>query len=311
MLKTILGEEGLAYATPIFQYLFGNINKYTYRDSFEDRAFAKELWAKVEASGYILKNCKLFLYANHKNSLAGLPTSPARFEIAAEDVRLLRSLRLKLPKKYKVYSLFDFSNLEGALLWSREMRNYIGKFINKKLRFLYSYGLTYSEIESQLVEYALWVLRKHYPVYETDLHAKNICKTAVHNMGMLLIQHWTRGKRQVLNKETDGTFQHRFVQLDYASEVHVRPEHENRELAWDLQTVLKTLDKRHASMLSALSGTYDAGVTLFIGVDNSEAASQWSFERYLAAVATYHGVGEQEVSKLLADVRMKFGGVNS
>ena len=307
MLRQVLGEDGLPYLPQIFAYLFNNISKYDYRDSFENRAFAKQLWSKVENSGYIIKNCKLYLYAAHCNRQLGLPTSPAKFEIEAADLVLLKKLELKFPKKtYKAYSLFDFDNMEGALIWSKATRNYMGRYINKKLRFLYSYGLTYSEIEAQLAEYALWVLRKHYPVYETELHAQNICKTAIHNMGMLLIQHWTRDKRQTLSKETDGTFQSRFVQLEYVSEVQVRPEHELQSDSWDLASVTKRLNSTHSKIFSALSGNFDAGVTMFLGCSNTDAAHQWDFQRYLSAVAEYHQVSVNEVLNLLQTVRAQF-----
>jgi hypothetical protein len=307
MLRKILGDDGVKYLQPIFAYLFNNIGKYQYREAFEDKALQKEVWARVANSGYILKNCKLFLYAAHINRLQGQSTSPARFGIEQEDVRLLNKLDLKYSNKFKAYSLFDFDNLEGAMLWSDQMRTYMGKFINKKLRFLASYGLSNSEIEAQLVEYALWVLRWKYPRYETELHTLNICKNAIHSKGMLLIQHWTRDKRQTLVREHDGTFQHKFVQLEFASEVQVRPEHEHYELEWDLQSVTKSLDGKQARIFEALSGAYDPGVTMFLGMSNVEAAQQWSFERYQSAVADYHQVPAESVQHLLTSVRPKFG----
>jgi hypothetical protein len=247
------------------------------------------------------------LYAAHRNKQDGLPTSPAKFQIEAEDLPILRKLDITYPKTpYKAYSLFDFDNLEGALIWSKAIRNYMGRYINKKLRFLYSYGLTYSEIEAQLAEYAMWVLRKHYPVYETELHAQNICKTAIHNMGMLLIQHWTRGKRQTLSKEADGTFQSRFVQLEYAAEVQVRPEHESLSNGWDLEAITKSLNPTHSKIFSALSGNFDAGITMFLGCSNTDAAHQWEFPKYLSAVASYHQVPVADVQNLIQSVRLQF-----
>jgi hypothetical protein len=229
--------------------------------------------------------------------------SPARFGIEASDVSLLKKLVIKYPSGYKSYSLFDFSNLEGALLWSKATRNYMGKFINKKLRFLYSYGLTYEDIESQLVEYALWVLRKHYPLYESDLHAQNICKTAIHNKGMLLIQYWTRQKRQTLSRSADGTFESKFLQLEHVANLGVRPEHESTELCDDLEKISKLLTARQSEILSLLKGDYDQGLSLYLGMSNVDAISTWDFNRYVSAVASYKMLAPAKVETFIKSLR--------
>jgi hypothetical protein len=300
MLKTILGST--EHVETIFQYLFGVITKYRYREIIGDKELAKALWKKVECNGYILRNCKLYLYASLKNKAAGLPTSPARFEIEAADVKLLRSVHLPISLRHKAYSLFDFDNLEGALLGAAHLDAHMGKFINRKLRFLASYGVTTSEIRSTLVHAAIYTLRKQYPFYESELHALNTCKTAIHNAGMLLIQYWTRDKRQALVNE-NGLFQSRLLQLDFASDVSVRPEHEAREVLQDLERVVSSRPKKDQQLIRLMAGNYDPGLSLYLGVDNNDAAATWDYARYLKAVANYRMVSAQGLSEVLQELR--------
>lgn len=288
----------------LFSYLFDRIGKYEYRKQIGDKARAKALWSVAEDSGYVLKNCKLFIWAHQHGERTGIAVSPAKFGIDRADVSLLRSIVLpKMKFKYKPYSLFDFDNLEAALLTSSVMKTYIGKFTSKKLIFLQSYGQTRESIGSTLLCAALFALRKQYPFYESELHALNICKTAIHNSGMGLIEYWTRAKRNALIKE-NGSFQAVHVQYDVLSDVGVEPEHSS-EFRVNLQTLVKIaegLPARQQQFLSAAAGLYDPGVSLFMGCDNTDAVDKWGYQRYLTNLRSYFGVSIDQQTKFLCDL---------
>lgn len=307
MLKSLFGANTAQVVPIIFAYLFNAIGKYKYRELIGDKDLAKETWTTVESNGYILKNCKLFVYASWVNKKNGLPTSPAKFGIHQEDVKLLRSLdlsHLKLKKLKLPMSIFDYDNLEGSILTSSELKNYIGKFISKKLIFLRSYGLSREEIHSHLLFASIFALRKHYPDFQSELHALNICKTSIHNSGMCLIEYWTRGKRQALLKEND-TFQSVHVPLESVHDVGVAPEHED-DFRLNLQSLVALVPKmkpRQQTFVSVAAGIYDPGFSMFIGSDNSEVVDVWSYDRYLGQLRQYFNVTEQQVSALLSNLR--------
>ena len=300
MLQSITTNK--SHLVLLFNYLFGAIGKFEYRRQLGDKELAKSLWLKVKNNGYVLRNCKLYIYALAKNRKTGVATSPTRFGICAKDVPFLKSLNIKFSLQYKAYSLSDFDNLEGAILKSPHLDAYMGKYINKKLRFLASYGVTKSEIRSEFICESIYALRKQYPRFKSELHAQNICKTTIHNTGQLLIQYWTRNKRQALS--TDGkTFESRFLRLDLASDIGVRPEHESTENGWDANRILKNSSGTERVFFNALAGNYEAGVSLFIGADNTEAVEVWDYPAYVKAVAEYCSISPDQVTQIFAKFR--------
>lgn len=290
------------HAVIVFSYLFGAITKYEYRDLIGDRAEAKALWALIASNGYVLKNCKLYAYAQHVARAQGLAISPARFGIEQGDVKILKDLDLSyISTKYKALSLFDFDNLEGAILKSSAMNTYIGKFISKKLIFLCrSYGLSRTEIHGDLQCAALFAVRKKYPFYKTELHATNICKAAIANHGKGIIEFWTRAKRNALMKE-NGTFQAVHVQYEMLNDVGVEPEHDS-ELRINIQSLCSLAEKmpeQERFWVNTAAGIHDPGFSFYIGKDNRDAVEVLSYTKYIDLLCAYHHVCKDKmISKL-------------
>jgi len=312
MLKSILdvGRDHRRVATILFGYLFREFDKFEYRRRIGDKEVQEAVWERVKNNGYVLRNCKLFAYAVHYNRGRHMPTSPAKFGIMQDDVAVLRSLDLgHIPIKYKAYSLFDFDNLEGSILGSEELQTNLGKFVSKKLIFLdRHFGEPRDEIEQQLRMAAVYALRKQYPYYHSDEHALNVCKTALKNKGHGLIEYHTRGKRNKLLNEK-GTFQAVNVSFESGIEavtsLSVQPEHEN-EHKLNMQA-LDALDVRMDSKVKAFikiaRGQYDSGFSMFIGVDNEDAAEAWDYNRYLTQVRDYLNITEEQATKLMLRLR--------
>jgi hypothetical protein len=282
------------HATPIFQYLFGVISKYEYRRIL-GKEEAKRIWALVADNGYVLANCKLYMYARLVGHSHGLVVSPAKYEIDKEDVRTLQSVDLSsVSTKYKVYSLFDFRNMEAAIFLARDMDTYIGKFISKKLIFLVrSYSQKRSEIEASLKIAGLYALRKQYPFYKSDLHALNICKTAISNAGKGLIEYWTRDKRNALLRENGG-FQAVNVQYEVMQGLSVMPEHDD-DTRLNIQALAAFADKcppHQREWVNAAAGIHSKGFSFFLGQDNRDAVETLPYPKYLKLLDSYFGIDQ-------------------
>ena len=290
----------------VFAYLFGAIGKYQYRDLIGDKSRAKSVWSLVENNGYILKNCKLYAYAVHVNRALGLPTSPSRFGIYKADVTILRALDLAtVGLDHKAYSLFDFDNLETSIVTSRHIKEYIGKFISKKLVFLIrSYGIKREDLAGQMVLAAMFALRKNYPKYETELHALNTCKTAIHNCGIGLIQFYTRTKREALIKD-NGDFQAVHVDYSTLSNVGVAPEHDDevRVNIKAIHALSQTMGANEQAFLAAAAGIYDPGFSMFLGRDNRDAVEVLNYPKYLTQLSSYHHFSQAKQTLLLEELR--------
>ena len=301
-----LGDNYAQHMGVLFGYLFGKIGKYEFREALGDKVLAKRVWEVADTSGYVQRECKLYAYAVHCNRAVGLPTSPAKFGIYQEDVAILRKLNLAhIPAQYKPYSLFDFRTMEAAILCGQELRTWMGKFISRKLIFLTrSYGLKRSDIEGTLLHSGMFALRKQYPIYESELHALNICKTAMHNAGMGLIEFWTRDKRNALLKENGG-FQAVHVPYESLSHISVQPEHAD-DLRVNLQSLVglaPRLKPRARKFIQAAAGLHDEGFSIFIGLDNADAAYRWEYPRYMQSLQEYLGVSPEQTKTLLSNLR--------
>lgn len=283
------------HAQTVFSYLFGLISKYEFRARVGDKNEAKSVWNKVVNNGYVLCNCKLYLYALHKARGLGQTVSYLRYDIDSSDVKLLKSINLTgVPYTFKAYSLAEFGSLETELLTSSTMNVYIGKFISKKLIFLTrSYNQQRQEIEGSLKIAGLYALRKQYPFFKSELHALNICKTSISNAGKGLIEFWTRDKRNALMRE-NGTFQAVSVQYEVQKDLAVQPEHadEKRMNIQALCAISTRLPARQRDWVSAAAGLYDKGFSFYIGRDNTDAIEYVPYEKYLNLLCDYHAIGK-------------------
>jgi hypothetical protein len=318
MLQQILQVEGGATEREVlavlFNYLFRKIKKYDYRAQLPTRQFAKELWSRVERSGYVLMNCKLYVYARHCAMREGRRISPAAFGIAPEDVRLLNSLDVShVKRKYKSMNLEQYTRAEKWVFSDPDldMPTYMGKFISKKMIFLCRhYGVKRDHIEGVLIDAALYAMRKQYPYYESELHMVNVCKTAIHHAGISLIQYWTRGKRNALIREDDGTFSAVHVDIEVAQYMQnigtLDPQDdEHAQTLQALRACSERMGPRAQSFLSLARGAYDPGFSVFIGLNNEDAAHDWNYQKYLGSICKYLKVNDDQARRFMDFMRSK------
>lgn len=292
MLRATYGSA----VVPLMSYLFGSITKYEFRSLVENH---KEVWAAAENNGYLQVNCKLYGWARYKAKVSGVSVSPGMFDIERVDVRLLGQLDLKhLSVVFPALTLAQFKALETQIFGSRDLNDYVGKFINKKLRFLYSYGQTFDQLKATLFEHGIKALRKRYPRFDSPLHAMNSVKTSIHHAGIGLIYHHTRESRNELRREADGTFQSLKVPFD-SLQIPVAHYYDDQQVldAQALRTVLARItNPRTRGFLAAAIGHHDRRMSSWIGMDNRDAMELWSYDRYRSQLrACYGATGQQEL----------------
>lgn len=314
-----LGEakprEQVAVLQTLFGYLFRDINKYRYRERMPSREYAKALWSRVSGTAYVLRNCKLYVYARFCAQREGRRISAAKFGIAPEDLKLLNAIEIKVNGRYTALTLEEFEDLERWVLTSPQagLDAHMGRFISKKLIFLCRhYGLTRDQIQNEFLETSLYALRKQYPFFKSELHTVNICKTAIHNAGISLINYWTRGKRNALQAVGDGTFNAVHVDMDVAQSLNstllgvVAPQDDPHQQ--NLQALREATSKvgpRARLFLSLAQGTPDAGFSLFLGTSNDDAVHEWAYTKYLASLCSYLHVSTTEAQRLMTYLRTR------
>ena len=305
-IKTIIGENLTKQQIgAIFAYLFRRIENKQFREYFDNGIATKK---KLDDSGYILRDCKLFAYAHWRAVQRGdTPPKAREFGVRPEDAPVLRRLNLKhIPKKFPSYSLSEYKSLIDEYLWSAKIDVYIGKFISKKLRFLIqSYGLDRTDIEADLKMEGLYHVYRMYPFYESHLHMVNIAKNGIQRAGQDLILEHTSAKKQKLLKRDDGTFEHAHVNLELASAELIAPSdtHYVMDGMRDLLKLTPDMTPRAQRFLSLLSGQRDAGFSAYLGRDNDRASETLAFEVYCSKVQAYMGVSDARLQQFFSKLR--------
>lgn len=319
MLTEVLKIKNLRVVPALFAYLFYRIDQKQFLRYIEDqnlvesRTEALRIKDAARVNGYVLKNCKLFAWACWSARVLGCPQPRALdFQVAPRDAAILRKLNLKHlePRRncprFPAYTLRTFDQTTAKMLASSDLRNYVGKFVTKKMSFLMnSYGETRHDLETHLKEAALCAWYKQYPRFDSDLHMVNVAKTQIHNTGQTMITSLTSKSRQRLSQNTDGSFE--AVQVDIAVLADVAAPPQYGELLQDhiqaLSAVQFKLNQRARDFLSCYAGQHHLGFSEYIGMDNTDAVDEWPWERYLSQCRKYFDTTPDRVEKLFASIR--------
>ncbi|QDH83483.1 hypothetical protein [Achromobacter phage Motura] len=289
-----------------FDYLFRFIDNKTFKAQVNDGFNVKK---RIDACGYMLKNCKLYAYAWHCHK-QGLITRPkaAEFEIEECDVAMLRKLDLsRIPAHFQPFALREFDAYLAEFLTSSDLSSVLGKFITKKMTFLIkSYGQTREALKSAMVEAAIYNIYRCFPYYDSYLHFCNIGKGASEKYGHSLIKHFTAKKNQVLQKNADGTHESRMVPIAAVEHMLESP-NETKQTIKDVLEGIK-LKPRVRLFFQLMAGEHDQGFSEYLGVNNSDAADTMKYSHYRARVQKYLGVTHTQVNNLLERLRNKVNG---
>jgi hypothetical protein len=216
----------------------------------------KSIWRAVIADGYVVKNIKVWLFWCVKRGLRGEDALMAgvRFGIHEADrgLRLNMSADLKshLAKLARNYASLSVEALDKQVVTIfKEMRDWLGKFVYRKMRFVYEQqGLAAWDMQMEVFSKGIHALYLQYPRIETKLHATNIVKSAAHNYGINIIIQATNESKARLVRNGDNTFVSRVVNLDDIAVVttlageDTRPKYERRH---DLNTTFNSFGYRN------------------------------------------------------------------
>lgn len=282
----------------LFAYLFRRITNERFRELVNDPINLKR---RVDRSGYILKNCKLFAWAHYKAKyITGTATPRAKdYGVAPADASFLRRLNLDhIPRKYPAFTLSDFDTIMGRYIDSKDLNHYIGKFISKKMTFLIkSYGESREEIHSYLIEHAIYSIYRKYPYFSTFEHMSNVGKTGLRNRGHSFIIQKTAKKNQKLVQNNDGTFESLHVNIDAVANTIAQEQPETCVLD-EL-----TLSPKATRFIAIMRGMYDEEFSAFLGENNAEAAHTMRFNSYSSQVRAYFKVSQAQVRKLFIHIQ--------
>lgn len=312
MLVSLLKTYGLpmSVAVDLFRYAFpqnskmGDFNVVLRQHGVEDVTHVRQ---KLLKNGYIIKNCKLFIYDAFLNGRG----SPKKFKIDLEDVPVLRRVVKDLSKELALYKkqnfpswdLDQFDKYMSDMLCSSHMKTYVGKFITKKKTFLIKYfGVSRDSIQSDFMMMAVYALYRAFPCYQSPLHFQNIAKTAIHNTGMNLIKFHTRDSRHQMIKLAEGK---NILRLTSLSNIRTDfPQEANDpDYRIALDQISVRLPMKAQTLLSLLRGSPNGGFSRHLGLPNETAIDEMDFDTYKQRCCEFMHIKVATADKFLTQLR--------
>ncbi len=284
-----------------FDYLFGIISKSEAKKILTNLGLDKDKLSIVN-NGYVLKNCKYYVYAKVKNE----KTNPRSFKIEDSDVIILDRIAACLDiRGCKPWSLKRLEANESVLTNS-VFKSYMGRFISKKMQFLISgsYGISRHDIETELIEAALFALSKKYPYYESELHYVNTMKAAIAHKGIDVINHYTRKKNQRLRANSDGMFEAVNVDCEVLKNLEAPQDFSLRykEEKETLRSLQNQMNDKGALFISLARGDFSSDFSDYLGMNNVDYAER-NYNLYLRKIHKYLSIDECQSNKFLAKIR--------
>lgn len=282
----------------------------------ETKVDARAITEAIGRNGYVIKNLKLWIFWTIKNkSERNVAAAKARkWEVLRCDANALaalntvtRSYLRRLASKYAALTLEKFD--AHLIHIDNEIRTWLGKFVSRKLRFIYeSQGLKRTDIEQELRYKGLQGLYMMYPCVQGALHAQNVVKRTIHNNGINMIYKATTMKAGRLIRDPSGTFQSRVISLD-AAQLHTQAAPETRtDVQLDFDRLCNKYTGKRLKFLELLSGAYCEWFSHWIKtqgqrLDNDETFDKISPVAYTRLVADYLGVSAKSVATFLTELR--------
>jgi hypothetical protein len=319
MLSSILGISGKEYTRivpALFAYLFNRITMEGFVSYVDNRDEGLRIKDLARVNGYVLKNCKLYAYACYCNRVNGTTLPKARdYGVTSKDATLLRRLNLKHldHRKHRAFTLEEFDATVDTMVGSSEIRNYIGKFVTKKMSFIIkSYGETRDDIETYLKEMAIIAVYKQYPRYDSYEHFVNVAKAQIHNKGQSFITSMTSKSRQRLQQNSDGLFEAVHVPLESLATVEAPPVFgsEIHEGLSALAQIEHKLPERTREFLLCAAGQYHDGFSAYLKRGNDDAVETMDYSKYLTCLQKYFGITPERTERLFSNIRRHVYGVN-
>lgn len=217
----------------VLRYIFRLIGSTEFKKTIlklspaSDKSLILKISRDILKNGYIMKNIKLWLYCLSYHNLAGSRKRKEvadDFKILEQDYGLINVLR-SIPEisklhKYPSMELHEFDEVVGNQL--RKLKPYIGKFVNKKMKYIQMFHtLSSADLCSDLMYEAIAVVMFYYPRIQNTQHLENIMKVKVRNTGCNMMDWYGNTKRCVELHRTindssmDALLEHEIVTDDH------------------------------------------------------------------------------------------------
>lgn len=302
----VLGIERSEYravVAPMMAYLFGLITQhqlFSYLEATYERHEIRAFIDAVQESGYILKNCKLFTYAKYHEP----KTKATDYDVHPVDARFLSTLNLEqVGKPIPVLSLETYNAMEVEVFTSADMKEYIGKFINAKLRFLEAWGLSFDDLFGQLVAKGLYALLRQFPNYKGPSHFVNIAKNTIKNTGKTMITTYTRQKRKALMEGHTGRHISIFDDIELHIELQAPNDRDLMDNLQSLQQISTRFGPRVTQFMNCMSGQHDPGFSEYLKADNVDEIERLPYEKYRSKLERYMGLTSEQTENLMRRIR--------
>lgn len=209
------------------------------------------------SNGYFLRNLKLWLYSG-KSSKWG------QFQVDEKDSNLFKVLDqatkdeiVKLRGRLRPISIEDMDYAVDHCI--QEVQVYTSKYVYHKLRFIYkSEHFDPEDFVLELLGHCIVGIYNQFPRIDCSLHAVNVCKRIIKNMGTNIIKKFTGVGRATLYRNADGTFSSYKCSYDavYDSIANMMDERqETTTFDHSLEKMLATYGATKATFLRCLTGT--------------------------------------------------------
>ena len=297
-----LGSKQTELVAALFFYLFGLVPRAQFVAYCGDPALSRRLIRTALKSGYLLKQCKLYAYAEHKQGKKQ-QIQLQDYGVTRKDANFLQRLNLKkLKSVVPVYTVPQYDEVVTKIVGSKTLRNFTNAFIYKNLRFLMnSYGTSRDDLFGQLQFDATYALYKQFPKYDSALHMLNICKTVIHNQGWGIAGYNNKQKRKAL-RETKNGFESVNLPIEFAYDLATQENDVKNHFA-TLSQLEKKMSPRVHNFLRLATGQYDEIFSTHIGQSNCDLVDEISYEKYMSKVRDFIGITEQQQNELYEKLR--------
>lgn len=271
------------------------------------------------SNGYFLRNLKLWLYSGKHKSWRAYQVDEKDSDLFkvldSETKEYIKGLRVQ----QKPVSLKDMDYAVDYCL--KEVQVYASKYVYHKLRFIYkSEHFDPEDFVLELLGYCIVGIYNQFPRIDCSLHAVNVCKRIVKNMGTNIIKKFTGVGRATLYQNVDGTFSSFKCSYDavYDSISNMMDERQDSTMFdHSLEKMLATYGTTRATFLRCLTGT-DKGFTEWLyrkhyirGGCNEDFHDRLILrgdnQRYIGILEEYLDVDEYITTNWLKSIKKSMG----
>jgi hypothetical protein len=299
-----------------------------------------EMRRSLTSDGYLAKNIKVWLYYLYKEKPKVSKNILREFEIQKCDHYLHRHLNIetitlieKLCRKgYKAKTLKEIDQIYTYVLEEDDsyegITKWTSRFVGRKMRFIADrFSETVNDMVNALKADGLESIMFVYPRIESLEHCINICKRAIHNDGINLIERHTSETRGRITMNADGSANLKLEPLHSPNVIQALENGDNHfvcsslegssvsnlDLRLSVQSILSQYSGSRRRFIHLITGEFDEAFSKFLKDKNPKLLSsndqyfdRVAFDIYLRQVLDYIGVSEELGLQLIEELKIKF-----